>query len=213
MDETKWNSKKNKFDKFKINQDSIQIVCIDYGAKKNILRSLNQRNFKIIVLPATSSFKEIISYKPKGIFLSNGPGDPYATGKYAVPIIQKIINSGLPVFGICLGHQLLSLALGAKTKKMHQGHRGANHPVKNLQTQRVEITCQNHGFEVLRNGLPKDVTETHISLFDSTNEGIRHKKLPIFSVQYHPESSPGPHDSRYLFDQFYLNVKNYAKKN
>ena len=208
-----WNYKKNKFNKNFLNNESITVVCIDYGAKKNIFRSLVTRNLNLIILPAQTSFEEIINYKPKGIFLSNGPGDPFATGEYAVPIIKKLIKTGIPIFGICLGHQILCLAFGAKTKKMYQGHRGANHPVKNLLTQKVEITCQNHGFEVLRNTLPDEVTETHISLFDNTNEGIKHKDLPIFSVQYHPESSPGPHDSRYLFDQFYNNIKNYAKKN
>ena len=147
------------------------------------------------------------------MFLSNGPGDPFATGEYAVKTINKLINIGIPIFGICLGHQILSLAFGAKTKKMYQGHRGANHPVKNLETQKVEITCQNHGFEVLSDTLPSELIETHISLFDKTNEGIKHNSLPIFSVQYHPEASPGPHDSKYLFDQFYKNIKNYAKKN
>ena len=208
-----WNHEKNIFNKHKSNQNTILIVCIDYGAKKNIFRSLIIKNLDLIILPAQSSFEKVMSYNPKGIFLSNGPGDPFATGDYAVPVIQKLIKIGIPIFGICLGHQILSLAFGAKTKKMYQGHRGANHPVKNLETQKVEITCQNHGFEVLSNTLPSELIETHISLFDKTNEGIKHSSLPIFSVQYHPEASPGPHDSKYLFDLFYKNIKNYAKKN
>jgi len=148
-----------------------------------------------------------------GIFLSNGPGDPFATGKYAVPTIKKLIETKIPIFGICLGHQILSLALGAKTRKMFQGHRGSNHPVKNIETNKVEITTQNHGFEVDRDSLPKDVIETHISLFDHSNEGIKYKNYPIFSVQYHPEASPGPHDSHYLFKQFYRYVIKHAQKN
>ena len=159
------------------------------------------------------SYNEIMSINPDGIFLSNGPGDPFATSKHALPVIRKLIETGLPIFGICLGHQILSIALGAKTKKMFQGHRGANHPVKNLETNKVEITSQNHGFEVDRNSLSQDIIETHISLFDGTNEGIRHKKLPIFSVQYHPEASPGPHDSHYLFNDFKLLLEKNAKKN
>ena len=208
-----WNHKKNKFNKHIANNETILVACIDYGAKKNIFRSLVTKNLNLIVLPAQTSFEKIISYNPKGIFLSNGPGDPFATGEYAVPVIQKLIGIGIPIFGICLGHQILCLAFGAKTKKMYQGHRGANHPVKNLETQKVEITCQNHGFEVLSNTLPSELTETHVSLFDNTNEGIKHNSFPMFSVQYHPEASPGPHDSKYLFDQFYNSVKDYAKKN
>jgi len=210
INEAKWNYTKNKFNKYISEDNDIQIICIDYGAKKNILRSIAQNNLKAVVLPANSSFKEIISYKPKGVFLSNGPGDPFATGQYAVPVIQKIINVGIPIFGICLGHQILSLALGAKTKKMYQGHRGANQPVKNLINNTVEITSQNHGFEVDRSSLPNDLEETHVSLFDGSNEGIRHKINPVFSVQYHPEASPGPHDSTYLFREFYNLVKSHA---
>ena len=213
FNDANWNHKQNKFNKHISNNETIPVVCIDYGAKKNIFRSLVSRNLKLIVLPAQTSFKDIINYKPKGIFLSNGPGDPFATGEYAVPVIQSLIKIGIPIFGICLGHQILSLAFGAKTKKMYQGHRGSNHPVKNLETQKVEITCQNHGFEVLGNTLPSELIETHISLFDKTNEGMKHKTRPIFSVQYHPESSSGPHDSNYLFDQFYKHIKLYAKKN
>ena len=162
------------------------------------------------VLPAHSSIEEVLNSNPKGVFLSNGPGDPFATGKIVIPTIKKLIDMKIPIFGICLGHQILSLALGAKTKKMFQGHRGANHPVKNLKTSQVEITSQNHGFEVDKNSLPSSVIETHISLFDGTNEGIKHKELPIFSVQYHPEASPGPHDSHYLFKEFYKEVEKYA---
>ena len=210
--ESKWDHSKNSFSKKIINQKSFKIICIDYGVKKNILRSLNKKNLEIIVIPANSSFKKIMSYKPMGIFLSNGPGDPYATAEYAVPVIKELIKIKIPIFGICLGHQLLCIALGAKTKKMFQGHRGANHPVKNIIKGNVEITTQNHGFEVIRKSLSKDIMETHFSLFDNTNEGIYHKSLPIFSVQYHPEASPGPHDSQYLFNNFYNNVKNYAEK-
>ena len=162
------------------------------------------------VFPANSSLEDILEIEPKGIFLSNGPGDPFATGKIVIPVILKLIKKRIPIFGICLGHQILSLALGAKTKKMFQGHRGANHPIKNLKTSKVEITSQNHGFEVDRASFSKDIEETHISLFDGTNEGIKHRKLPIFSVQYHPEASPGPHDSHYLFKDFYKLVKKYA---
>jgi carbamoyl-phosphate synthase small subunit len=210
--QAEWNHEKNYFNEQNLNNEKILVICIDYGAKKNILRSLNVKKLELVVLPAQSSFEKIISYNPKGIFLSNGPGDPFATGKYAVPIVKKLITTGIPIFGICLGHQILSLAFGAKTKKMYQGHRGSNHPVKNLESNKVEITCQNHGFEVLRDSLPGELIETHISLFDNTNEGIRHNKLPVFSVQYHPEASPGPHDSKYLFDLFYKNIKDYAKK-
>jgi carbamoyl-phosphate synthase small subunit len=147
---------------------------------------------------------------PDGIFLSNGPGDPFATGEKVIPVINKLIKKEIPIFGICLGHQILSLALGAKTKKMFQGHRGGNHPVKNLETSIVEITAQNHGFEVDRSSLPSNVKETHVSLFDGSNEGIKHVNLPIFSVQYHPEASPGPHDSHYLFDQFHQLIQKNA---
>ena len=150
--------------------------------------------------------------KPNGVFLSNGPGDPAATGKYAIKIIKDLINKKLPVFGICLGHQLLALALGAKTKKMKLGHRGANHPVKNLNNSKVEITSQNHGFEVAKNSLPKNIEITHKSLFDNSIEGIKLKNKPAFSVQYHPESNPGPQDSHYLFNNFIKEVKKYAKK-
>ena len=158
------------------------------------------------------SSENIIKHKPHGIFLSNGPGDPAATGKYAIPLIKKLINKNIPIFGICLGHQLLGLALNAKTKKMKLGHRGANHPVKNLLNGKVEITSQNHGFEVVEKSLPKNVEVTHKSLFDNSVEGLKLKNKPIFSVQYHPEANPGPQDSKYLFDLFINEVKNYAKK-
>ena len=166
----------------------------------------------MIVVPCNLEAKEIIKLKPDGIFLSNGPGDPAATGKYAINIIQKLIKTNIPVFGICLGHQLLALALKAKTKKMKLGHRGANHPVKNLINSKVEITSQNHGFEIIRESLPKNVVITHKSLFDNCIEGIKLKNKPVFSVQYHPEANPGPQDSKYLFSHFMDDVKKYAKK-
>ena len=199
---------KNDFNKE--NYEEFPIVCLDFGIKHNILRSLKNLKFKSTILPALSNIKEILNKKPKGIFLSNGPGDPDATIKLILPTIEEIINLKIPTFVICLGHQLVSLALGAKTKKMHQGHRGANQPVKNLINNTVEITSQNHGFEVDRDSLPSEIQETHISLFDGSNEGIRHKNLPVFSVQYHPEASPGPHDSSYLFKEFYKLVKTRA---
>ncbi|MBI04535.1 MAG: carbamoyl phosphate synthase small subunit [Pelagibacteraceae bacterium] len=189
---------------------SYPIVCLDFGIKQNILRNLKELNFETTILPATSNIGKILEKNPKGIFLSNGPGDPDATIKIILPTIKELIKLKIPIFGICLGHQIISLALGAKTKKMYQGHRGANQPVKNLNNQKVEITSQNHGFEVDRSSLPSNVLETHISLFDGSNEGIKHKKLPIFSVQYHPEASPGPHDSSYLFREFYKLVESNA---
>ena len=191
---------------------SFKIVAIDYGIKKNILRYFSNFNCEVIVVPCNLEAKEIIKLKPDGIFLSNGPGDPAATGKYAINIIQKLIKTNIPVFGICLGHQLLALALKAKTKKMKLGHRGANHPVKNLINNKVEITSQNHGFEVVKESLPKYVEMTHKSLFDNSVEGIKLKNKPVFSVQYHPESNPGPQDSHYLFNQFINEVKKNAKK-
>ena len=190
--------------------DNFPIVCLDFGIKQNILRNLKNLNFNPTILPAISPTKEILNKKPKGIFLSNGPGDPDATIKKILPTLKVLIDLKIPIFGICLGHQLISLALGGKTKKMYQGHMGANQPVKNLINNNVEITSQNHGFEVERSSLPNEVEETHISLFDGSNEGIRHKIHPVFSVQYHPEASPGPHDSAYLFEEFYNLVKKHA---
>lgn len=186
----------------KKNSAKFKIVAIDYGIKNNILNSLSKFDTDIIVVPASTSAIDIIKLKPHGIFLSNGPGDPKATGKYAVPIIKELIKNNIPLFGICLGHQLIALAMGAKTKKMFLGHRGANHPVKNLKNGLVEITSQNHGFEVSKKGLPSTISITHTSLFDGGIEGIKHKTKKVFSVQYHPESSPGPHDSYYLFREF-----------
>ncbi len=188
------------------------IIAIDYGIKKNILRYFSNHNCKVNVVPCYLSANEIFKLKPDGVFLSNGPGDPAATGKYAIKIIKDLIKKNIPIFGICLGHQLLALALNAKTKKMKLGHRGANHPVKNLITNKVEITSQNHGFEVVKSSLPKNVQLTHKSLFDNSVEGIRLKNKPVFSVQYHPESNPGPQDSHYLFGEFIKDVKKYAKK-
>ena len=208
--EYKWNAGLWKKNNQKENYESFPIVCLDFGIKQNILRNLKNLNFKPTILPAQSNIKEILNKKPKGIFLSNGPGDPDATIKKILPTIKELINLQMPIFGICLGHQLLSLAFGAKTKKMYQGHRGANQPVKNLIKNTVEITSQNHGFEVDRTSLPNEIEETHISLFDGSNEGIRHKSFPVFSVQYHPEASPGPHDSSYLFKEFYKMIKVHA---
>ncbi len=178
------------------------VVAIDYGAKRNILRSLVSHRCRVTVVPATTGIKDILSYNPDGIFLSNGPGDPKATGIYAVPTIKKLLEKNIPIFGICLGHQMLSLALGAQTRKMLFGHRGANHPVRDLKNNKVEITSQNHGFEVIAESLPDGIDATHMSLFDGTLEGLEIKDRPVFSVQYHPEASPGPLDSRYLFERF-----------
>jgi carbamoyl-phosphate synthase small subunit len=178
------------------------VVCIDYGIKRNILRLLAANKCKVTVVPATASADDILALKPDGVFLSNGPGDPAATGEYAVPVIKAIVASGTPTFGICLGHQMLGLAVGARTMKMHQGHHGANHPVKDLTTGKVEITSMNHGFAVDRATLPSNAQETHVSLFDGSNCGIALTDKPAFSVQYHPEASPGPRDSRYLFERF-----------
>ena len=178
------------------------VVAVDYGAKRNILRCLASAGFRVTVVPATVSAEDILRHKPDGVFLSNGPGDPAATGEYAVPAIQGVLASGVPVFGICLGHQLLALALGAKTYKLARGHRGANQPVKDLATGKVEITAQNHGFAVDINSLPTNVVASHVSLFDGSNEGLTCTDRPAFSVQYHPEASPGPTDSHYLFERF-----------
>jgi carbamoyl-phosphate synthase small subunit len=178
------------------------VVAVDYGAKRNILRCLASAGCRVTVVPATANAADIMRHGPDGIFLSNGPGDPAATGEYAVPAIREILGANIPVFGICLGHQLLARALGAGTEKMHLGHRGANHPVRDIATGRVEITSQNHGFVVTRDSLPKGVHETHHSLFDGSLEGLRVADRPVFSVQYHPEASPGPQDSHYLFERF-----------
>ncbi len=179
-----------------------RVVAIDYGAKRNILRCLASAGCEVTVLPATATAEDVLQLDPEGVFLSNGPGDPAATGEYAVPMIQGVMGKGLPLFGICLGHQMLGLALGAKTVKMSHGHHGANHPVKDLLTGKVEITSMNHGFSVDSQTLPRGVTETHVSLFDGSNCGIRVDDKPVFSVQYHPEASPGPMDSHHLFDRF-----------
>ena len=179
-----------------------KVVALDYGAKRNILRCLASVGCEVTVLPATATTDEVLAHEPEGVFLSNGPGDPAATGEYAVPMIRGVMAKGLPVFGICLGHQMLALALGAKTIKMNHGHHGANHPVKDLETGKVEITSMNHGFTVDSQTLPAGVKETHVSLFDGSNCGIRVEGAPVFSVQYHPEASPGPQDSFYLFERF-----------
>ena len=179
-----------------------KVVAIDYGAKRNILRCLASAGCEVTVLPATATAEEVLAHGPDGVFLSNGPGDPAATGAYAVPMIRGILDKGLPVFGICLGHQMLALALGAQTVKMNHGHHGANHPVKDIETGKVEITSMNHGFAVDSQSLPEGIVETHVSLFDGSNCGIRMQDRPVFSVQHHPEASPGPQDSFYLFERF-----------
>ena len=186
----------------RVNAANKTVVVVDYGVKRNILRALASTGARITVVPATTSAEDILARKPDGVVLSNGPGYPAATGVYAVPEIRKLVDSGTPLFGICLGHQMLALALGAKTIKMDQGHHGANHPVKDLTTGKVEIVSMNHGFTVDRNSLPDAVSETHVSLFDGTNCGIAMKDRPVFSVQHHPEASPGPTDSLYLFQRF-----------
>jgi carbamoyl-phosphate synthase small subunit len=183
-------------------EPTMHIVAIDYGVKRNILRLLAGLDAKVTIVPASTSAEDILDLKPDGVFLSNGPGDPAATSRYAVPVIRALIDAGLPVFGICLGHQMLALALGARTVKMHQGHHGANHPVKDHTTGKVEIVSMNHGFAVDSSSLPQGVEETHVSLFDGTNCGIMLAGKPVFSVQHHPEASPGPQDSHYLFRRF-----------
>ena len=193
-------------------KNSFHVIAIDYGIKKNILRYFSDFDCKVTVVSCKTDADKIISLNPNGVFLSNGPGDPAATGKYAIQIIKKLIKKNLPIFGICLGHQILGLALGAKTKKMKLGHRGANHPVKNLIDGKVEITSQNHGFEIVQRDLPKNIEITHKSLFDNSIEGIRLKNKPVFSVQYHPEANPGPQDSVYLFKKFISNMRSNAKK-
>jgi len=202
--------KESRFLKNKIK--SFKVIAIDYGIKKNILRYFSDFKCEVNIVSCKTSAMTILKMKPDGIFLSNGPGDPAATGKYAIGIIKKLIKEEIPIFGICLGHQILALALGAKTKKMKLGHRGANHPVKNLIKSNVEITSQNHGFEIIKESLSKNIEVTHKSLFDNCVEGIRLKNKPVFSVQYHPESNPGPQDSVYLFQEFINNMKKNAKK-
>ena len=205
-DEKEINIYNSKIKRKKINA---HVVVVDYGVKKNILRCLSSRFEKISLVPCTSSYSDIINLKPDGVFLSNGPGDPSATGEYAIPVIKKLIDSNIPIFGICLGHQLLALSLGLKTYKMHQGHHGANHPVKNNYDSSVSITSMNHGFAVRSDNLPEDIIETHTSLFDGSNCGIEMVNKPIFSVQHHPEASPGPNDSYYLFDKFLENIEKH----
>lgn len=183
-------------------KQDIHIVAIDYGVKRNILRLLAGLNARVTIVPAKTSAEDILALNPDGVFLSNGPGDPAATAEYAVPTIRKLVETGIPLFGICLGHQMLALAMGAKTVKMHQGHHGANHPVKDKETGKVEIVSMNHGFAVDTDSLPNGVEETHISLFDGSNCGIKVSGKPVFSVQHHPEASPGPQDSHYLFQRF-----------
>ena len=209
-----WRNKKKKIvNPNKLSNFKKFIAVIDFGVKKNILNLLEKLNYEIIVFPVSFNYKKILSLKPSGFFLSNGPGDPMATYNSIKLNFKNIINSKIPIFGICLGHQILALSFGAQTTKMHHGHRGANHPIKNLKKKSVEITVQNHGFVVSRDKLPQKILITHISLFDQTIAGLKLKDLPYFSVQYHPEASPGPHDSTYLFDQFKKNINIYAKKN
>jgi len=203
-DETRWQHGRGYG---RLEKAEFHVVAMDFGAKRNILRSLADNGCRVSVVPAETTAAEILARKPDGVFLSNGPGDPAATGRYAIPAIQGVIASGIPLFGICLGHQMLALALGARTEKMHHGHRGANHPVKDMRTGKVEITSQNHGFMVLPQSLPPGVEATHVSLFDGSNEGLEVTGKPIFSVQYHPEASPGPHDSRYLFERFIAHIR------
>ena len=206
-DEKEINIYNSKIKRKKINA---HVVVVDYGVKKNILRCLSSRFKKISLVPCTSSYSDIINLKPDGVFLSNGPGDPSATGIYAIPVIKQLIDSNTPIFGICLGHQLLALSLGLETYKMHQGHHGANHPVKNNYDSSVSITSMNHGFAVRSDNLPEGIIETHTSLFDGSNCGIEMINKPIFSVQHHPEASPGPNDSYYLFDKFLENIEKHT---
>ena len=208
-DETPWEWNKGYG---RLTNPEFNVVAIDYGIKRNILRLLAGVGCKVTVVPATTSADDILAMKPDGVFLSNGPGDPAATGQYAVPIIRKVIDTGVPTFGICLGHQMLGLAVGGRTTKMHQGHHGANHPVKDLTTGKVEITSMNHGFALDGKSLPANATETHVSLFDGSNCGIALKDKPVFSVQYHPEASPGPRDSHYLFRRFVEMMRQAKRK-
>ena len=192
-------------------KDGLHVVAMDFGCKQNILRCLVDAGCLVDVVPATASAEDILARKPDGVFLANGPGDPAATADFAVAEIKKLIDSNMPIFGICIGHQLLAHAMGGQTRKMERGHRGANHPVRDLTTGQIEITSQNHGFCVEQNSLPADVEVTHISLFDGSVEGLRHKTKSVFCVQYHPESSPGPHDSRHLFTRFTAMMKEHQK--
>lgn len=205
----KWTQNKWKLGKGfgEVSKPKFKVVAVDFGAKLNILRCLAELECDVTVVPSTTSAADILKMNPDGVFLSNGPGDPAATGEYFIPELKKLLEANVSIFGICLGHQLLALALGCTTTKMHQGHRGTNHPVQELSSNKVEITSQNHGFVVSKNALPDDVEITHLSLFDDTIEGIRSKNKDAFSVQYHPESSAGPHDSYYLFEKFIDNMK------
>jgi carbamoyl-phosphate synthase small subunit len=189
----------------------LHVVAVDYGIKRNILRQIAGKACRVTVVPAASSAEDILALRPDGVFLSNGPGDPAATGTYTVPVIRELVERGIPTFGICLGHQMLAIAVGARTVKMHQGHHGANHPVKDLGTGKVEITSMNHGFAVDRATLPANATETHVSLFDGSNCGLALNDRPVFSVQYHPEASPGPRDSHYLFDRFVAAMRSHRR--
>jgi carbamoyl-phosphate synthase small subunit len=205
--ETRWTLKEGYG---QLTKPKAHVVAVDYGIKRNILRCLASTGARVTVVPANASADEILSHKPDGIFLSNGPGDPAATGKYAIPVIKQLLQTNIPLFGICLGHQMLGLAVGAKTTKMYQGHRGANHPVMDFNTNKVEITSMNHGFMIDKDTLPDNVRLSHISLFDKTCCGIELIDKPVFSVQHHPEASPGPQDSHYLFDRFMEMILNHA---
>jgi len=206
-DETRWERGRGYG---RLTAPRFHVVAVDYGAKRNILRMLASHHCRVTVVPATASAADILRHRPDGVFLSNGPGDPAATGVYAVPVLRELIATGKPIFGICLGHQLMALALGGRTAKMARGHRGANHPVKDLATGKVEITSQNHGFVVDPDSLPGGVEQTHVSLFDNSNEGLRVRGKPVFTVQYHPEASPGPQDSHYLFERFVALMEAHA---
>lgn len=208
-----WNQKCWSHDNGYTTQDNAahKVVAMDFGAKHNILRCLAEVGLDVTVVPADTSAKDILKHNPDGIFLSNGPGDPKATAEYVTPVLHELFETGLPIFGICLGHQIISLALGGETRKMHLGHRGGNHPVQDLATKKVEITSQNHGFEVVASSLPANVEESHISLFDGSNEGVHAKDKPVFTVQYHPEASPGPEDSFHLFERFRDMISDYKQ--